>query len=556
MRGRPILVYEAQVGGGNLGVTTRQRPATRGRGQTRPSRRAIPHPEAAGPEVVLGLVGALGTDLTRLTEILEDALKEYGYEPVIVQLSARLRDFPVWAALPERPYDDRIEHLQTAGNELRSKTGIPGAMATLGVGAIQENRTFRGYEAREPVPRTAYIMRSLKHPAEEELLRGIYGSAFLLMGAYAPIEDRRKTLAREIARSRHGMRMEDALARADQLILRDDHEHDRSHGQLVRDAFPRADVFVAVNQPDKAAEQIRRVLDLLFGHPFHTPTRDEFAMFQARAAALRSADLGRQVGAVVTTSTGDIVAVGTNEVPKAGGGQYWEGDAPDRRDFQLGHSESLRIRRGMLAEILQQMSRAGWLDAGFAQRVGDDVDAEVSGLLPQLKDTTMMSVGEFGRTVHAEMAALLDAARRGVSVEKGTLFSTTFPCHNCTKHIAAAGLSRVVYIEPFPKSRAADLHDDAIVVDASGKVDGKVNFEPFVGVAPRRYMELFSMPTRETVDGSVVRFARTTATPRVVPPSGYVEAEEVVVLELSKRLGSVGSTATPTADVKSQPRRR
>lgn len=516
----------------------------------------MPSPRTAGQELVLGLVGALGTDLTRLTEILQDSLREHGYEPVVIHLSALLRELPDWKALPERPYDDRIEQLQTAGNELRSRTGIPAAMATLGVGAIQEHRHHHGREPNTPLAGTAYILRSLKHPAEEELLRQIYGSAFVLIGAYSPIDDRRKMLAREIARSRHGTRAGEMLARADELIQRDDHEHDRSHGQLVRDAFPRADAFVSVKHPHEAVTQIRRLLDLLFGHPFHTPARDEFAMFQARAAALRSADLSRQVGAVVTSPQGDIVAVGTNEVPKAGGGQYWDGDSPDGRDFQLGHNESLRIRRGMLAEILSRMRNEGWLEASFARRVGDDVDEEVSRLLPRLKDTTMMSIGEFGRTVHAEMAALVDAARRGVSVHGGTLFSTTFPCHNCTKHIAAAGLSRVVYIEPFPKSRAADLHDDAIVVDASGRVDGKVNFEPFVGIAPTRYMDLFAMPSRKNPEGAAIRFTRATALPRVWPPRGYVETEEIVVLELAKRLANAGSEPSPSDDRKGKPLRR
>ena len=59
--------------------------------------------------------------------------------------------------------------------------------------------------------------------------------------------------------------------------------------------------------------------------------------------------------------------------------------------------------------------------------------------------------------VHAEMEALLSCARSGVSPVGGTLYSTTFPCHNCAKHIVAAGLRRVVYVEPYPKSRAVEF---------------------------------------------------------------------------------------------------
>ena len=50
-----------------------------------------------------------------------------------------------------------------------------------------------------------------------------------------------------------------------------------------------------------------RFIELYFGYPFFTPTREEFAMFHAQAAALRSAALPRQVGAAITTEEGDVI---------------------------------------------------------------------------------------------------------------------------------------------------------------------------------------------------------------------------------------------------------
>jgi dCMP deaminase len=48
--------------------------------------------------------------------------------------------------------------------------------------------------------------------------------------------------------------------------------------------------------------------------------------------------------------------------------------------------------------------------------------------------------------VHAEMNALMKAARYGgVGTDGATLYSTHSPCPNCAKHIAAAGIKRVVY---------------------------------------------------------------------------------------------------------------
>jgi deoxycytidylate deaminase len=118
-----------------------------------------------------------------------------------------------------------------------------------------------------------------------------------------------------------------------------------------------------------------------------------------------------------------------------------------------------------------------------------------------LRNTKIFEITEYGRAVHAEMDALLNCASAGVSPRAGTLFTTAFPCHNCTRHIIAAGISRVVYIEPYPKSRAVDLHGDAIRLGKNedrrkrGSVgsESKIPFVPFVGIGPRRFFDLFSM---------------------------------------------------------------
>jgi hypothetical protein len=59
------------------------------------------------------------------------------------------------------------------------------------------------------------------------------------------------------------------------------------------------------------------------------------------------------------------------------------------------------------------------------------------------------------------------------------------------------------------------LHLDAIATDAAPATDGQVEFAPFVGVAPRRYMELFTMPRRKTDDGRAVAWNATSAEPRL-----------------------------------------
>lgn len=83
---------------------------------------------------------------------------------------------------------------------------------------------------------------------------------------------------------------------------------------------------------------------------------------------------------------------------------------------------------------------------------------------------------DYIRAVHAEMAALTDAARHGVSTKGCVLYTTTFPCHDCAKHIVASGIQRVVYVEPYPKSLVQEFYSDSITADSGNECAGKVRF--------------------------------------------------------------------------------
>jgi cytidine deaminase len=334
-------------------------------------------------------------------------------------------------------------------------------------------------------------------------------------------------------------------ADAERLSQRDEEEVEDKYGQNVRKTFPLADLFLDITNPSEVRRSVFTFIELFFGHPLHTPKRDEYAMFHAQAAALRSGALGRQVGAVIATKDGDVIAVGTNEVPRAGGGLYWAEETPDHRDFTLGYDTNDRIKFNIVGDILQKLAEKGWLSADKKDvPVEDLVKAALktpNAVLP--KNSQVMNLTEFSRTVHAEMAALLNAANRGIGVAGGVLYTTTFPCHNCAKHIVAAGISRVVYVEPYPKSLAMDLHLDAIEVDGAGCTD-KLRFTSFVGIAPRQYMNMFSAPERKNEDGDVVKWNPVAALPRFSTPTRvYVSNETNDLIEFEKLMVAKGLNA-------------
>ena len=95
-----------------------------------------------------------------------------------------------------------------------------------------------------------------------------------------------------------------------------------------------------------------------------------------------------------------------------------------------------------------------------------------------------------------------------MSVERATLYCTTFPCHICARHIISCGIKRVVYIEPYPKSMAQRLYPEAISIDGLPANDDQVRFEPFLGIAPKRYADLFATgDPRKNRDGPL-RFGK------------------------------------------------
>ena len=55
--------------------------------------------------------------------------------------------------------------------------------------------------------------------------------------------------------------------------------------------------------------------------------------------------------------------------------------------------------------------------------------------------------------VHAEQNALLAAARFGISVQGGTVYTTTQPCFGCLKEMLQARVKSVYYIHPWASPR-------------------------------------------------------------------------------------------------------
>jgi deoxycytidylate deaminase len=485
-----------------------------------------PEPRSAeSGELVIGFVAPVGTDFDRLIRITQQCLVEFDYDTKVYRLSDFFKDlgFAPHAVEPESPnktaaYRQRKAAMD-AGDAMREQTKTCEIMAFYAAAKINSLRAIDEQDTsrRAPMARTAHLLRSLKRPEEVECLRRIYRSRFLLISAFVPREERLRHL------NNSGLAESEAV----ELIVRDEVDAgNKKYGQATTETFQLADLFLDGRpQPEEEVrKELRRFFDLVFGSPRITPTQDEHAMFMAFAASLRSGDLSRQVGAVVVTEDGTVLSEGANDAPKFEGGQYWPGP-DDRRDIVQENDSNERIKRRMATAILEEF---GALEP--------DVDP-LETAKRRLGKTGLLDITEFGRAVHAEMAALLNCARMGVATRGRVLYCTTFPCHNCAKHIIAAGILRVIFIEPYPKSRALELHEDAL---ALAPTPGKVALLPFVGVGPRRYVDLFALrdvlgSPMSRKDGRLSTWAAKAALPALREPLvTYLEQEAWAQTELGR----------------------
>lgn len=408
--------------------------------------------------------------------------------------------------------------MQDLGDTLREADSA--ALARMTLDKIAEERarlmgvSYTGGQAVQPdQKKRAYVIDSLRHPAEVQLLRRAYASSFALVGVVCEQEVRRKRITEKYFLKPTWRDVQTSI-RVSEFINRDADDGTTKHGQHVTDAFHQADFFVDntadVGSPEQrgVVDELGRLIDIITHSRIVRPTIAETAMHHAHSARVRSACLSRQVGAALVQFDGTVIATGTNEAPRAGGGVYGEaeGDHPDHRCAF--HSEgsfcrSTKQQNGIVDELIASIPQLAEIEDRRA-------------LIATIKRTRLGQLVEFSRAVHAEMDALVSAARSGVSTVGTKLFVTTFPCHYCARHIVSAGVYEVQYIEPYPKSLALKLHEDAIetnpgawVSPGSRRTDpqkggevftaGKVLFQPFVGIAPRLYIKAFEQ-TRQLKD--------------------------------------------------------
>ena len=410
---------------------------------------------------VIGLTGPFGSGCTTAAAVLSD---HASFSTRV--LSSEIRD--EWARLHGNQEPARGD-LQKLGNQMRIDAGNPGVLAHLAC------ESFGG--SPEAVDRL--VLDGIRNVGEVQYLRERFGHRFYLVALECPASERFGRLAGVYGAG------DDALA-----AFRRDNEHDRDQetamGQQVALCVDLADALI-INSDAVTLKQLRDkvigYVQVLTGETPRYPEPIEVMMNVAYSAAHGSKCLKRQVGAVVVDAApgemGDVVGQGFNDNPRPTPPCVDEpryGADPGKgqpgacyRDIVRSQGFANLARDGAKCPncgttITHPDPSPPWNCAGCAENLE-------AYFWPERAMTLCTAI-------HAEVAALFAAGRRA---NGSTLYTTTYPCFQCTEKIIQAGIRAVVFTEPYPDIRAAER------IEIAG-----IEMVRFEGIRSGRFDEIFS----------------------------------------------------------------
>lgn len=250
------------------------------------------------PELIFGIAGPIGVDVDLICETLAAALASMDYRSVPIKLTTLMLEFPANVTAPEETdyFTDMMFKMDYA-KKLCADYGNAAVLSLIAIRAIVSERIKRTDYYEKISPKTAYVIRQLKRPEEVQLLRRVYGRQFILISAYGAASDRKTLLEDKLKHSLStATKDSDISARADGLIERDQSEGGDFGGQELRETFHLADVFIDGISKQLMTAKLGRFIQAFFGRTDIAPTKDEYGMYAAKSASLRSSDLSRQVG--------------------------------------------------------------------------------------------------------------------------------------------------------------------------------------------------------------------------------------------------------------------
>lgn len=286
------------------------------------------------PELIIGLVARMGVDIPSVLTALKSEAAKYNYKFVHIKVTGFLKRIDHGCKLSEKPVESRYRSYIECCNKIREDAGDNSVFSLLTMNAIELSRSQnQGGDHRGIM----IVVDQLKRKEEIAAFRAVYGDAFIALSCHSPFDKRVKFIKDKIVADHSETDDDEKWEREAQSLISLDESEDKPYGQDVRSTFPKADYILDASDRSRSDDGLSRFFRILFHDPSISPSFEEYGNNMAAQAAYRSIDLSRQVGAAIFDKKKKVVALGSNEVPKAGGGTYWLNSKSDGRDQKKGY---------------------------------------------------------------------------------------------------------------------------------------------------------------------------------------------------------------------------
>lgn len=439
--------------------------------------------------LVIGLTGQFGAGCTTVAEYLEKEhnFKRYSFSTVIKPAAKQRLGKKDYAKLNPK---ERRRVLQDQGNILREPN--PANIAK----SVREQIKAKHDEAKD------IVIEAFRNPFEIHAFREKFGDSFFLLAIDAPIQARFKRNYDDYGDDLEQFKRDD---------LRDKGEDEPKHGQQTEKCVYLADISINNHGEIKSATEWDkffarfedRYLKLIRILGIRRPTYQELYMRQAYASSLKSSCTKRQVGALIVSERRQneeavtkaknkakaqakeveeakesfVIAAGFNDVP-IGEYECREKGSTDDPLFCPKDDEEEKKLRAM--KYCPSCRRKLSLPDG---KIRNYICPKCNARLP--RDFIPGRLLDTCRAVHAEEAAILQAARLGsTALMNAALYTTTFPCLLCAKSIINSGISTVVYHKPYPMDDTMNMLNKC-----------EITLQKYEGVSAWSFDRMFRKPS-------------------------------------------------------------
>ena len=90
-----------------------------------------------------------------------------------------------------------------------------------------------------------------------------------------------------------------------------------------------------------------------------------------------------------------------------------------------------------------------------------------NGFISGIPHKSYIIDGHEQATIHSEINAISDCAKRGVSINNSKIYITHFPCINCFKAIVSSGIKEIIYMNDYNNNELVNIlaKDSNIVIN-------------------------------------------------------------------------------------------